>query len=64
MNYVEDIECPANLTALKEGIHDMMTGIDETAPPGLLSRLGNNPSDEVIVACCNAFAKYIYSELP
>lgn len=62
--YVEDLECPENLTALKEAIHSKMTGKLETAPKaGLLASKGNNPSDVVITACCNSFAKYIYSEL-
>ncbi|SDM34004.1 Putative peptidoglycan binding domain-containing protein [Paenibacillus sp. OK060] len=59
--YVEDIDNGESLTALKEGIHDKMNGVLERA--GLLRLKGGNPSDEVNVACCNAFAKYIYSEL-
>lgn len=62
--YVDDLNCPENLTALKEKIYEKMNGRLEKAPlVGLLKLKGNSPSDEVNEACCHSFAKYIYSEL-
>ncbi len=62
--YVPDINCKENLTALKEGIHKKINGKLEWAPKaGLMVQKGNSPSTEVNIACCNAFANYIYSEL-
>jgi hypothetical protein len=58
--FVDDIDCLPNLTSLKEKIHDKMNGVAEQV---LLAMKGGNPSAEVNVACCNAFANYIYSEL-
>ena len=62
--YVDEIECLPNLTALKEKIHDKMNGVAESVLIfGLLAAKAGSPSAEVNVACCNAFANYIYSEL-
>ena len=62
--YVDDIGCKPNLTALKERIYAKMTGLlEKDTGIGLLHLKGKDPSKEVIVACCNAFAKYTYSEL-
>jgi len=61
--FVDDIDCLPNLTALKEKIYNLMNGTLESLPLGLLALKGGNPSAEVNVAYCNAFANYIYSEL-
>jgi peptidoglycan hydrolase-like protein with peptidoglycan-binding domain len=63
-NYLDDLDCVGNLTALKDMIYSKMNGLEESAPlVGLLAMKGDSPSDEVNRACCNSFAKYIYSEL-
>lgn len=62
-NFVDDIDCLPNLTALKEKIFNLMNGAVEHTPVYGLLALAGYPSEEVKVACCNSFANYIYSEL-
>lgn len=59
--YLYDIECLANLTAIKKGITNKMTGL--LANEILKRYLGGSPPDEAAEACCNAFANYIYAEI-
>lgn len=61
--YVDDIDCLPNLSALKEAIYARINGTVEHLPVYGLLALAGNPSEDVKVACCNAFANYIYSEL-
>ena len=55
---LEELECTApNLGDVYQKVFDKMTGSLEQA--GLLTTLGNSPSDDVIRACCSSFANYI-----
>ncbi|MBW4080276.1 glycoside hydrolase domain-containing protein [Paenibacillus sp. S150] len=64
LHLVKDIDTAENLTALKKDIYRRMTSVLERDPfVGLLHLKGGDPSGEVIRACCNSFAQYIYSEL-
>lgn len=55
----DEIGCSKTLGGLKAAVYDKMTGVDEKV--GLLLLKGDNPSDEVIQACCSSFANYVYS---
>lgn len=70
ISYIADI--PAGLTydELYTAIYNRMTGtqemdtaeISDTSTPGLIPYRGNNPSVQVISACCSALAHYINVE--
>lgn len=54
----EELDCQPTIGSLDNKIYKFMTGIDEKV---LLISKGNSPSGEVIKACCNSFANYIYT---
>lgn len=56
--YLMDLACPQTLTALKVTISLMMSTAD-----GLLLLKGDNPTEEILYACCKSFANYLYCEL-
>ena len=55
---IEDLKCSDYLSAIKDAVKATMN--QSTL---LLQLLGDNPTDDVINACCNSFANYIYFEL-
>lgn len=55
----EELNCQPTLGALNAKIYEFINGIQEHL--FLLSSKGNGPTNEVISACCNSFANYIYT---
>ena len=59
---VEELGCSATLQSLQDAIYAKMTGTLERIPWfGLLNSKGGSPTEEVISACCNSFANYVYA---
>lgn len=54
----QELDCPVELAKLKDTIYAWMNGPSEKTI--LLPKKGENPSEEVSRACCNAFAEYIF----
>lgn len=69
-NIIADIPTGLTYDELYTAIYNRMTGtqemdtteIPDTSTPGLIPYRGNNPSAQVISACCSALAHYINVE--
>lgn len=56
---LEDIGCSEYLQSIKDAVKEIMENDSDL----ILLYFGKNPSAEVVEACCNAFANYVYFEL-
>lgn len=58
----DELNCPLEIGNLNGKVYTAMNGpLENTAFIGLLVTQGNSPAPEIIQACCNSFANYIYA---